>query len=153
MPNISPGIASSGTTAVTGIWQCFTQSSYQGTPFILNPSSGGKFFPEEQHRCVFCWPWTQSVSMATLFNSARPVAIILYTISSSLVLIESRSTLVGTVFNDTVVSVQIIAGSWRLWTNVNYSGNQKSYSGPQLVFPMPSGFTNTISSVQRTGST
>ena len=123
-----------------GIWAWYSKTNFNGPRNIANPTSGAQFGFE--------------LATSSSIKSAEPLMgeIILYEHSNfsggSLVLTESAPDLRVYGCNDTISSIRVISGKWRLYHNVGYSNPIFTTTGnPESISSLPSG-NDAISSVE-----
>ena len=124
----------------TGIWAWYAQPNFQGHRNIATPSSGALF--------------GFKLATSSSIKSAEPLMgeIILYEHSNfsggSLVLTESAPDLRVYGCNDTISSIRVISGKWRLYHNVGYKNPSFTTTGnPESMSTLPSA-NDAISSVE-----
>jgi hypothetical protein len=124
-------------TAISGTWAWYTETGFQGTGSIINPSNP---IP------------TPSVSIRSVRPAPFVGQIILYSelnyTGTSLVLYDAESNLVPHGFNDTAKSIRVPKGKWILYQNTGFGGQSVTVTGPSAHSPIPGITSQSLSSLQ-----
>jgi hypothetical protein len=143
---VSSNLGFTTATAVIGGWQCWTGENYTGVCHTVAAESS----IENSHTLQ-----PDDTTTVTEYQSVRVAPeIILYDSNDvALKLYASAQSLVGNPhnFNDNATSVKVVRGTWKLWTNVDFSGNNNTpqeYTAPVSKTTLPSPFNESVSSVQ-----
>ena len=125
--------------AKSGSWAVYPQTNYQGTPNIINPSSGTGSAFTNSGAIQSVKPLIGQIILYKNFN---------YT-GDSLVLTESTPNLGVYGWNDTASSARVICGKWELYQGTNYQSNHSTTSGdPEALSPIPGIPNDSLSSVK-----